>query len=641
MLRSLWVICCLAPALAAMAGAPARAQEPVYYHITGVTVEQLSNAVRVKLEADGTITPTIYWWAGEPLLDYYLDSKKAQEQTTEHWSPDVYPPRDRIRLHLYSALPQVGSVTNVGKYPVSHIRLMLAREQAPNRYGLDVEVVLQKKMRMRQFQFTNRESWGWDAYLYDHHDPAWFTIFLSPDQRSLIITVASDRLPDPPRHRSLRDVPEQQRELSVHASDGLLTVHARNVALSEVAEAVTRESGIQVAAGEGAATRLINAEVPSIAPAEFASRLADCYGLVLSSGPGRIVLSDAAGQAAASQGAIEQRAIRVQHLRAVAAAGLLPDFLLDYLRVDEEGNALLVSGPEALADKVASDVAKIDQAPTAVCLRARVVESSSSEETARQLALRYAHGGRQLATDPGAGQIVYFAADTLPDDFEAKLRALITTGQATMQSDASLVVLSGESGEIFSGQDKYVVLYRRLWDAVPSLQPVTTGVSLLATPLAGNEFVTVDVTAEVRSIDGIDPLTGMPVVNTRSASGVFRLRPGDTVAIGGLSQAQEYWVRRRLPVLGSLPLVGRLFRWKTRQRTTSELLVLLTPAIEESRSRTVEEPARGGQVGGNGGTAEGQTSRLEGDRSEPAGGRRNAPPSVERTWQGTSPTPAH
>jgi protein transport protein HofQ len=604
----LWAVCCLVLALAAMAGAPARAQEPVYYHITGVTVEQLSNAVRVKLDADGTITPTIYWWAGEPLVDYYLDFQKVQEQTSGFWSPDCYPPRDRIRLHLYSALPQVGSVINIGKYPVSHIRLMLAREQTPNRYGLDVEVVLQKKMRMRQFEFTNRESWGWDAFLLDHHDPAWFTIFLSPDQRSLIITVASDRLPDPPRHRSLRDVPEQQRELSVHAADGLLTVHARNAALSEVAEAVTRESGVQVAAGEEAATRLINAELPSITPEEFAARLADCYGLVLSSSPGRIVLSDAAGPAAAAQGTVEQRAVPVQHMRAAAAAGLLPDFLLDHLRVDEESNALLVFGPEALADKVASDVARIDQAPTAVCLRTRVIESSSSEETARQLALQYAHGGRQLTTDPGAGQIVYSAAEALPDDFEARLRALTTTGQATVQSDASLVVLSGESGQVFSGQDKYVVLYRRLGDAAPSLQPVTTGVSLAAAPLAGKDLITVDVTAEVTSIGSVDPLTGMPVVSTRSASGVFCLRPGDTVAIGGLSQRQGYWTRRKLPVLGDLPLVGRLFRWRTRQCTTSELLVLLTPTLADEARSPAGEPSEG-----EGPTAPSQGPRAEGN----------------------------
>jgi type II secretory pathway component GspD/PulD (secretin) len=569
-------------ALAVLAGAPARAQTEAYCNITAVTTTQLNNAVRIKLDADGTLAVNInQWWRGAS-GNYYLDWALAMKQTTMSWAPECYPQVNRILVHIDNALSQVGSVVNVGRYPVSLVRLVMAPE-GNKRYGLDLEVVLHKRMRIRWYSF-GQDLMGWDAYLLDHRDPAWFEMVLSPDRRSLIITVASDRLPDVRERRRLSDVPEQDRELRVNYGDGKLTVHARNAALSEVAEAVSRGSGTQLAAGEGAADRLVTAEVPSIAPEEFAARLADCYGLVLAQMPGRIVLSDAVGQTAASQSAIEQTTVPVRNLKAAAAADLLPSFLLDYVRIDEQSNALLVSGPKPLADKVAVDVAKIDRAATGISVRARVIESSSSEELTRQLALQYGNAGRQSVTDAEAGQITYSTSDALPDDFEVRLRALTTTGQAKVRADSSVVVPSGGSGEIFSGQDKYVLLFRRLYDATPSVEPVNAGVKVTVTAWAGDRAVSMNVATEVKSIDAIDPVTRMPTVSTRSVRGAFRLRPGETAVIGGLTQTQEYWARRKLPILGDLPLVGGLFRSKRRQQSTSELLVLLTPTLVEAKS---------------------------------------------------------
>jgi type II secretory pathway component GspD/PulD (secretin) len=298
-----------------------------------------------------------------------------------------------------------------------------------------------------------------------------------------------------------------------------------------------------------------------------------------------MVLSDAAGQVAASQVAIEETRVPVHHLKADAAAGLLPNFLPEYMRVDAQNNALLVSGPKSLSEKVAADLAKIDRPPIAVSVRARVIETSVSEDATRALALQFARAGRQLAADAGGAEISYATSDDLPDDFEATLRALVGAGRATVRADSSIVVESGESGEIFAGQDKYVVVFRRLYDAEPSVEPVHAGVSLKVTPNASEQSISMAVTAEVRTIGAVDPGTGMPVVDTRSTSGVFRVRPGETVVIGGLSQEQEYWTRRRLPILGHLPLVGGLFCWKERQHMAAELIVLLTPGLADAESR--------------------------------------------------------
>jgi type II secretory pathway component GspD/PulD (secretin) len=565
--------------LASLSSAPrAVAQTEAHYSITAVSAEQLNNAVRIKLVSDGTISANIHkWWGGGPEPNYYLDWELVSKQTSINWAPECYPKVDRIRIHLDNALSQVGSVTNIGKYPVSHLRLVMAPE-SNRRYGLDVEVVLHKRMRLRIFKFG--EDTMWDAYLFDHHDPAWFEMILSSDRRSLIITVASDRLPQTRDHRTQAEVSERDRELRVNFDGDRLSIHARNALLSDVVDAVNRQVGLQLGTSD-AGDRLISAELPAVKPEEFVARVADCYGLMLSGGAERAVFTDAAGQSAASQAAVGATRVPVRCMKATTAANLLPNFLLDYLRIDEEGNALLVSGSKALADKVAADLATLDRPATSVAVRALVVESSSSAELLRELALEHVDEHVQISTDAGAGGITYSTLGALPEGFEARLRALAQSQAVRIRSESTVSVISGETGDIFAGLDKYVLHQFSLYGQ-PVVEPVSAGVKLTVTPWAGEHIISMRVAAEVKSIDEIDPITRQPGVSTRAAEGAFQVRPGETVMIGGLLQAQTSVTVRKLPILGDLPLVGGLFRAKRRQQTASEVTVLLTPTLGES-----------------------------------------------------------
>jgi type II secretory pathway component GspD/PulD (secretin) len=114
------------------------------------------------------------------------------------------------------------------------------------------------------------------------------------------------------------------------------------------------------------------------------------------------------------------------------------------------------------------------------------------------------------------------------------------------------------------------------------VEPVSAGVKLTVTPWAGEHIISMKVAAEVKSIDEIDPITRQPAVSTRAAEGAFQVRSGETVIIGGLSQAQTSVTVRKLPILGDLPLVGGLFRAKRRQQPASQVTVLLTPTRGES-----------------------------------------------------------
>jgi len=84
---------------------------------------------------------------------------------------------------------------------------------------------------------------------------------------------------------------------------------------------------------------------------------------------------------------------------------------------------------------------------------------------------------------------------------------------------------------------------------------------------------------EVSNVVEIDPQTGLPVLSTRQTGTTVRVKDGETVMIGGLTQYQTEDRVTRIPVLGELPLIGGLFRSRNRSTVRSELVVFLTPHI--------------------------------------------------------------
>jgi hypothetical protein len=70
---------------------------------------------------------------------------------------------------------------------------------------------------------------------------------------------------------------------------------------------------------------------------------------------------------------------------------------------------------------------------------------------------------------------------------------------------------------------------------------------------------------------------------------------GETVAIGGLIQKSDKKNENKVPWLGDLPYIGAAFRYRTQDKTKSELIIILTPHIVRSRAdadRILAEEAR-------------------------------------------------
>jgi type IV pilus assembly protein PilQ len=73
--------------------------------------------------------------------------------------------------------------------------------------------------------------------------------------------------------------------------------------------------------------------------------------------------------------------------------------------------------------------------------------------------------------------------------------------------------------------------------------------------------------------------SGAPAINTRKLQTMIMVNDGQTVVLGGIYQRQDNVNDIRVPYLSKIPLIGNLFKQKTKSQTKSELLIFLTPKI--------------------------------------------------------------
>ena len=127
---------------------------------------------------------------------------------------------------------------------------------------------------------------------------------------------------------------------------------------------------------------------------------------------------------------------------------------------------------------------------------------------------------------------------------------------------------------------------------VPIQQP--TGVVLNITPKIGDDgLIIMSIRPSITSIAAVatspDGLSTSPITDVRELDTVAKVNHGQTIILAGLIQERELEQTKEIPVLSKLPILGSLFKQVKKDRAKVELVILLTPYI--NYSRTPEEIA--------------------------------------------------
>jgi type IV pilus assembly protein PilQ len=114
-----------------------------------------------------------------------------------------------------------------------------------------------------------------------------------------------------------------------------------------------------------------------------------------------------------------------------------------------------------------------------------------------------------------------------------------------------------------------------------SVQFVDAVLELDVTPqITADGTVYMDVTVENDQIDGAIPrVQGIPAIDTQATETKVTVNDGATVVIGGIIVTQQNTSIDQVPFVGSVPVLGNLFKHTTVKSTSQELLFFLTPRI--------------------------------------------------------------
>jgi len=187
------------------------------------------------------------------------------------------------------------------------------------------------------------------------------------------------------------------------------------------------------------------------------------------------------------------------------------------------------------------------------------------------------------------GVITRSFSDVLGLDIDAALDTLESKGLSKTLAEPTLVALSGERASFLAGGEFPIPVAQSNSGQAGGTNAITVqfkpfGVSLGFTPtVLSDKTINLVVEPEVSSIDPTASVTvgglTVPGLQTRRASTVLELRDGESFAIAGLIQQDFKTTVDQVPLLGSLPIIGSLFRSSSFQKGETELLIVVTPRL--------------------------------------------------------------
>lgn len=171
------------------------------------------------------------------------------------------------------------------------------------------------------------------------------------------------------------------------------------------------------------------------------------------------------------------------------------------------------------------------------------------------------------------------------------LNAMETKGLARTLAQPTLIALSGERASFLAGGEFPIPVAQSGGSGTGgnnsqaiTVEFKTFGVSLAFTPtVLSDNTINLVVEPEVSEIDPTASLTlngiTIPGLRTRRVSTTLELRDGESFAIAGLLQQDTKVQISQMPLLGSLPIIGTLFRSTRYQKGETELLIVVTPRL--------------------------------------------------------------
>lgn len=237
---------------------------------------------------------------------------------------------------------------------------------------------------------------------------------------------------------------------------------------------------------------------------------------------------------------------------------------------------------------------QLDKIPEQVMIETLIVEASL--DASSKLGVEWNFAQRSAlgdSTNKGTGSQNFGnqATTTQPQGFRytltgtqygAFLNALQSDSRFEVLSTPRIFTSNNSTASINISQSLPYVLSQRAdvnGNLIFNYDFLDVGIILTVTPrITSNGYVTMDVTQTANDFVRYTEFNA-PVVNQREAQTTVSVKDGETVVLGGIIKNSVSTTTNRLPILGDIPVLGKLFQSTGTTKSKTELLVFLTPRV--------------------------------------------------------------
>ena len=392
--------------------------------------------------------------------------------------------------------------------------------------------------------------------------------------------IAEEPLADP--------VPEQKR----------VSISIRDTSIQEVIELLSRKDHANILIGKDV-TGNVSVNLYEVTLKEAIDAIAIAAGYVVEHHNGTYLILDRkdAGMDTVS-GNTTIRTFKIQYSDPKVVADILTKHLSRYGKITQltdRGLLVIEDLPEFL-ERIQKLLTEIDREPQQILIEAKILEVTLNDSEAFGLNWKRLFdtsiGNGSVGTsgfaslteagDPSAG----FFFTLVNSNIETTLTALTTEGRLRTLSTPKLLSLENREAEVVIGDRiGYKVTTTTNQITTESIEFLESGVILKVTPsVDGSGRILMDIHPEVSTGELVN---GIPAQKTTEVTTLLLAENGQSVFIGGLMKNTKSKERSSIPVLGRIPLLGRLFSKTVDTDVNTETVVLITPYIINENTRNL------------------------------------------------------
>ncbi len=390
-----------------------------------------------------------------------------------------------------------------------------------------------------------------------------------------------------------------RQEKSTPSAPRKVSLVLRDAALADAMAMLAKAERVNILLAKDVAGT-INVNLQNVSLDEAVDALAGSAGYAVERRDGAyiVVKREEVGKYAKS-GLTKLRTFKVQYSKAETLEGIIKTHLSAYGKVTKlaDRKLLVVEDMPEFLDRISALMQELDRQPKQILIEAKILEITLGDDESYGLDWskilkagddRFTFGVQGLSK-PASGLDLRLLNST---NSVLVLKALQERKRVRTLSTPRLLALEDQQAETIIGARTGYKTTTTINQAIQeNVQFLESGVILRVTPSVDNENrILLAIHPEVSR--GTLDANGIPSLTTTEVTTHMLVEDGQTVFIAGLIKQETNQTRDGVPVLGDVPLLGRLFSNESSKVSRTETIVLITPSIVADARALYSDEAR-------------------------------------------------